>query len=44
MRTEIVVLGIIIILALNLGVFFLVRHRNTDKGLKKYLKNSQKVR
>jgi hypothetical protein len=42
MRTDIVVLGIIVILAINLGIFFLVKNRNTDKGLKRYLKNSQK--
>jgi hypothetical protein len=42
MRTDIVVLGIIAILVINLGIFFIVRNRNTDKGLKKYLKNSQK--
>lgn len=42
MRTDIVVLGIIVVLAINLGVFFLVRNRYADKGLKKYLKKTQR--
>jgi len=42
MKTDIVVLGIILVLAINLGVFFLVKNRNSDKGLKKYLKKTQR--
>jgi hypothetical protein len=42
MRTDIVILGIIGILIINLGVFFIARSRTTDKGLKKYLKKTNK--
>jgi hypothetical protein len=42
MRTDIVVMGIIGILAINLAVFFIARNRTSDKGLKKYLKKTNK--
>jgi len=42
MRTDIVIFGIIGIIAINLVIFFIARNSTEDKGLKNYLKRTQK--
>ncbi|MGL2965948.1 hypothetical protein [Flavobacterium sp. XGLA_31] len=42
MRIDLIIYGIIGILAINLFFFFLIQNKKTDKGLRDYLKNHSK--